>query len=369
MTDALLVERGPQIAAGQTSRSTALVRTHYSHPTVAKMALLSYRYFKNFESELPGYFCGFVETGLLVGANSKSERGLRENLSMFKQIGIVSNFIDKEEAKKIEPQLDPSSFSAIAYEPQMGYAEPSTTASSFTQAAQMLGAKVLLNTRVLSIEKGSEGYSVLTAEGEISAKKVIIAAGVWSNPLFERLGIKTRIKPVRHPVAIYRRPAEYLGNRAVIFDFPRSAYYKPEGQYLFFAGSLEMELDKYEIDPDAYNENVTFDEIMKFTQSVSEVIPVMGSGGKFERSYTGVYDITPDQQPIIDEFSDEGFEGLYCLIGLSGHGFKLCPEFGRIMSQIVTEGRFTDYDVSIFKRRRFEQGKLIKSRYELSTIG
>ncbi len=370
MKDILLVERGQQIAAGQTSRSTALVRTHYSHPTVAKMALLSYRYFKNFEIEVPGYWCGFVETGLLVGADSKTEHALKENVAMFKEIGIVSNFVDKDEAKKLEPQLDTSSFSTIAHEPQMGYAEPSTTASSFTQAAQFLGADVLLNTRVTSIEKGPRGgYSILTTNGEIIASKVVIATGVWSNPLFEKLGIKVRIKPVRHPVAIYRRPQEYQGNRPVIFDFPRSAYYKPEGQYLFFAGSLEMELDNYEIDPDSYNENVTFDEIMKFTQWVSEVLPVMGSGGKYERSYTGVYDVTPDQQPIIDEFSDEGFEGLYCLVGLSGHGFKLCPEFGRIMSQMVMKGKFRDYDVSIFRRKRFEEGKLLKSRYELSTIG
>ena len=54
------------------------------------------------------------------------------------------------------------------------------------------------------------------------------------------------------------------------------------------------------------------------------------------RGYTGVYDVTPDQQPIIDEFSDFGYEGLYCLIGLSGHGFKLSPAFGWIMSDLIT---------------------------------
>ena len=44
--DPLLVDMGPQVASGQTSRSTALVRTHYSTEILTRMALSSYRFFK-----------------------------------------------------------------------------------------------------------------------------------------------------------------------------------------------------------------------------------------------------------------------------------------------------------------------------------
>jgi glycine/D-amino acid oxidase-like deaminating enzyme len=95
----------------------------------------------------------------------------------------------------------------------------------------------------------------------------------------------------------------------------------------------------------------------------------MASKGVYERGYAGVYDNTPDEQPVIDELSDYGFENLFCLVGLSGHGFKLAPEFGRIMAALVNEGAFKDYDVSPFRLRRFTEGKLLKSRYEFGTIG
>ncbi len=95
----------------------------------------------------------------------------------------------------------------------------------------------------------------------------------------------------------------------------------------------------------------------------------MGTSGLYLRGYTGVYDISPDQQPIIDEFSVSGDEGLDRLIGLSGHGFKLSPAFGQIMADFVTGERTVDYDRSIFRRFRFEDGKLLESRYALSTIG
>jgi len=370
VTDVTLLERGGQIASGQTSRSTALLRSHYSIPTVAQMARDSYKFFKKFEEEIPSS-CGFRKTGLLVCGDTVTEKGLVANSQMLRGLGIVSQAIDKEEAKQIEPFLDVSIFSVIVNEPESGYADPSMTASAFSNRAKDLGSTILTNTRVLSIKKSSSSkeYEIGTNNGVVHAKKVIVATGPWSKALFASIGIKIPLKPVRHPVAIFQRPEEYSGTRTLIFDFPREAYYKPEGNHFFYTGSLAAELDFVEIDPDNYDDTVSFDEITKFSEDVATALPIMGASGRYQRGYTGVYDITPDQQPIIDEFSDAGFEELYCLIGLSGHGFKLSPAFGRMMSDILTGEKTTNYDRFIFRRSRFEEGKLLKSRYNLSTVG
>ena len=287
---------------------------------------------------------------------------------MFKRIGIKSSIVDADEARRIEPELDASLFSTIAYEPQSGYAEPSLTAASFAKAAQASGSQILFNAQLLKIVKRNSSYEVVTTSGTVLTEKIILATGVWSKPILSDLGITLPFKAVRHPVVILRRPEEYAGIRPFIFDFPRKAYYKPEGKHFFYAGSLEPELDTTEVDPDNYDTNVSFDEIEKYSMYAGKVLPIMGKLGSFVRGYTGLYDVTEDQEPIIDEFSDAGYPGVYCLIGLSGHGFKLCPEFGRLMAALVVHGKFTDYDISIFKRARFEQGGQFSSRYELSTM-
>ncbi|HKW04831.1 MAG TPA: FAD-dependent oxidoreductase [Nitrososphaerales archaeon] len=373
ITDSIIAERGNQIASGQTSKSTALIRTHYTVPTVAKMAVKSLGFFQNFESELNGRSCGFKLTGLLLCADSTWEKDLSENSKMLEGLGIESRIIDSKVTESIEPCLDVNRFSTIVYEPNSGYADPSLTASAFSNAAVEIGSRILTRTEVLSVKKMASGdYLSETSNGEIEANKVVIANGVWSKNLLGRLGINPiPIKPVRHPVAIFRRPDEYSGTRPLIFDFPRKAYYKPEGKSQLYVGSVEIELDtsRGEVDPDHYEQDVSFEEISRFSSSISECIPVMGSKGSFQTSYTGVYDVTPDQQPVIDELSDEGYEGLFCLIGLSGHGFKLCPEFGRIMADLIVNGNFTDYDISMFNRKRFAEGKLLKSKYGLGTIG
>jgi len=94
----------------------------------------------------------------------------------------------------------------------------------------------------------------------------------------------------------------------------------------------------------------------------------MGTAGTYRRGYAGLYDNTPDQHPIIDELSDRGLPGVYCVVGLSGHGFKLAPEFGRIVASLVSRGGFPDYDVSVFRLRRFEDGRLLGGSYGVSTI-
>jgi sarcosine oxidase, subunit beta len=372
----LLVDMAPQLAAGQTSRSTALVRTHYSTEILTRMALRSYRFFKDFGRELPGRTAGYVETGLVVGADEASVKPLLENTAMHRSLGIDSRTMKPEDlaASGIEPMLNPGAFSLFAYEPNAGYAEPSTTASSFASAAVALGAKVLTATRVTKIERspssGSVGYSVLTTGGPVHCRNVVIATGVWSRPLFTGLGVGVPLKVSRHPVAIFGRPAEYHGIRPVVFDFPRAAYYKPEGNELFFVGSLAHELDASgaDADPDAYDEGITYEEAADFSESAAAAIPVMATGGTYRRGYAGLYDNTPDQHPIIDELSSHGYPGVYCVVGLSGHGFKLAPEFGRIIASLVVEGGFPDYDVSVFNLRRFEDGRLLGGRYSVSTV-
>lgn len=370
VVNSALVEKGSQIAIGQTSRSTGIIRTHYSHPTLAKMALLSLDYFKNFERNVAGQSSGFEKSGLLICSDERFDSGIHENLNMFRSLGINSRIVDRNEVGSIEPQLDSSPYFSFVYEPEAGVADPSLTCASFSSAARGLGAKILPNTAVTSIRRESrEAYTVATISGEIHARNVIVALGPWTNLLLGKMGINLPIRAIRHPVVIMHRPNEYSGRRPIIFDFLRGAYFRPEGNHLLHVGDMDTAASKSQVDADNYDESVSFEEITRLAEWVVAALPVMRNEGTVMKQYIGIYDATPDEQPIIEEFSAEGFEGLYCIAGLSGHGFKLCPEFGRIISSLIVTGKFNDYDISIFSNDRFKQGKLLLSKYKLGTIG
>jgi sarcosine oxidase subunit beta len=53
--------------------------------------------------------------------------------------------------------------------------------------------------------------------------------------------------------------------------------------------------------------------------------------------------------------------GLFVAVGFSGHGFKLSPSVGRILSDVVMDGETSVADISMFRLERFVEGDLISA--------
>jgi sarcosine oxidase, subunit beta len=357
---------GGQVASGTTSKSTALVRTHYSNEIVAKMALYSLRIFENFPES------GFVNNGMLILSSGAEREGLRANTEMLSRIGVRNEVLSRTEALSRFPILNTEDCEYILLEPESGYADPVGTATAYVAKARELGATVLLGQSVkkLAVEDKHVTGVVLSDDTKLHAKRVILCTNVWTNKLLSNSGLADElILPlwaVAHPVVVFRRPENYLGrNHPSIADLPNKTYYKPEGKSFFFAGSLDAELDSQHTDPDFPPTEVPFEMLNFFSQTVSKRIPAM-SEGLFQSAYIGMYDMTPDQHPIIDDLGQLGFEGAYCCVGLSGHGFKLCPALGLMNAEMVLGKKLGDspgFDRSYFSLSRFKRGELLLTKY------
>ena len=59
-------------------------------------------------------------------------------------------------------------------------------------------------------------------------------------------------------------------------------------------------------------------------------------------TYAGCYDVTPDFNPVI---SETPVEGLVVAAGFSGHGFKISPAVGRLVADLVVDGKSSHPDV------------------------
>ena len=55
-------------------------------------------------------------------------------------------------------------------------------------------------------------------------------------------------------------------------------------------------------------------------------------------------------------------------MGFSGHGFKLSPMIGVVMSELITQGRATSLDISEMSLDRFAEGRLMRSRYSMQVL-
>ncbi len=79
-------------------------------------------------------------------------------------------------------------------------------------------------------------------------------------------------------------------------------------------------------------------------------------------SYAGRYDVTPDFNPVIGPCD---VPGLVLCAGFSGHGYKVSPAVGRLVADLVVDGRSTDPDVGAadFRLSRFAEGMPLRSEH------
>jgi sarcosine oxidase subunit beta len=75
------------------------------------------------------------------------------------------------------------------------------------------------------------------------------------------------------------------------------------------------------------------------------------------RGWTGLYEITPDHHAILGLVPE--IEGFVLANGFSGHGFQHSPAVGKVIAELIVEGKATTIDVAPLSIERLKKGELI----------
>lgn len=359
-----LVEKG-HLASGSSGKSSAIIRQHYSNEATARMALYSLRVFQNFV-ELVGDECGFKPVGFVVLAAAKDRGGLAANVALQQSVGIQTRLLSSGELGEVAPGIAGVDELAAAYEPEGGYADPWLTVNGFGNAARRHGTQILLNSEVLAVKLiGGRVSSVVTTQGEIATNAVVNTAGPWGAHVARMVGVELPIQPCRVQVAIFAPPPTPAIAR-VFVDFAKVIYYRPETGGLLLAGSVDPKEAQHHADPDRYHERADLTFVEETWTHLAERFPVM-THAQSRAGYAGIYDVTPDWHPVIDEVPLGS--GFFVAAGHSGHGFKLAPAVGVMVADLVTGQRTAGLDPAFFRFARYAEGKPVRGTYAYSIAG
>jgi glycine/D-amino acid oxidase-like deaminating enzyme len=359
----LVVDRGT-IGAGTTSQSSGLLRTHYSVRQNVELARSSWHAFNNFAAYVDDdeASCGLVKCGYMICAPEGDKLApLQASLDAQQGMGIEVQLLSRAEARERLPIAQFDDAALIGYEPEAGFADAYLVATGFARSARRRGVKFMENTTVTGLVRdGRRVTGVQTSAGTFSCGMLISTQNIWTPELAGWIGVPLPVKPERHTVlALECNVAPYTFSMPAFKDLgsPGMLYFRSYGgsQMLVSEGVAGETLNA----PETEQGDISLDYVGEVGAQVAERFPKYETAG-LASSWTGVYDVTPDWNPVLGSVGD--IEGLSVGFGFSGHGFKLSPGIGKILAQHAS-GQTTDVSLAPYALDRFASGALLVGKY------
>jgi sarcosine oxidase subunit beta len=354
LTDVILLERDSQLGTGSTGRNAGGFRHQFSHPANIELSKESIALFARFE-EVVGFPIDFWPEGyLFLLASEASVETFRRNVALQRQHGIAVQWLEPHDAAALAPGLSTDGLLGATFCGDDGIADPNGVTMGFARAAQARGVEVRRSEEVVGITlESNRVQSVRTTMGSIATPRVINAAGPWAADIGRMANVHVPVVPERRHIFI-AQPAtggswddpsqrgRVPPNRVMVIDFETTFYFHREGTGLLFGMG----------DPDerpGFDTTVRWDFLPKVIDVAMRRLPALADAA-VSRAWAGLYEMTPDHNPIIGESAIVG--GFYTIAGFSGHGFQHSPAAGRILADIIT-GRDPACDVAPFAADRF----------------
>lgn len=362
----LLLERG-ELAGGATAQSSGIVRTHYSVPINVEVARASLRMFESFSALLDDDEAdsGLVRSGyLIVAPPGELSAAVRSSITMQRSLGVEADILDKAQALALHPWLELGDIDAIGFEAEAGFADPYLVTTSFARAARRNGATIRTNVAVTGLLRdGNRITGVQTATGDIQAGMVLSAVNVWSRIAASWAGISIPLGITAHHVYTLAAAAPYTPDLPVLKDLASAAklYMRASGGNLLVGGGHEgTETDN----PDLPEVEADMDALVDEAAQVAARMPAFAEG-RLVRSWSGLYDTTPDWNPVLGPVP--GLEGMQVAFGFSGHGFKMSPMLGRMLAQSLL-GLTPDLPVHPYRLTRYAEGEPLTGSYGTGAV-
>jgi len=348
-SDILVIEKN-YLTSGSTGRCGAGIRQQWGTVLNATLARDSTHLFENLE-EYTGYDgdCGLTQGGYLIVAYTEAEWAqFRKNVDLQQSLNIPVQKLDPKGAKEVVPHLNTDGLIGATFCPTDGHANPFHCTFAYAQGAERMGVEIATYTEVTGLRtSGDKIVGVETSKGSVEAGTVINAAGFNASKIAKMAGVDVPVLPERHQILI-TEPVNHIQNPMVI-SFYHHIYCQqtPHGSFIMGIGDPS--------EPVSYNIHSSWKFLEDCATQVTNVLPILRNI-RIVRQWAGLYDMSPDRNPIIDEM--KGLSGFYTVAGFSGHGFMVAPKTAIIIAQHLT-GEKPDINIGLFSANRFQTGQLL----------
>ena len=241
-----------------------------------------------------------------------------------REAGAPIEILSGAEAKRVEPGL--SDRVLIAGHCKVdGFANAYLTGLAYRRALLDAGVELRENTPVQGLEREACGFAARTRPGPTRMRRVVLAGGVWLEPMLGWLGITLPIKVLVNQLAVTERVAPVMRTVVGIASGLLSLKQYPHGPVVIgggWQGRGDREIGGAEIVPEALVGNIRL---------ACHAVPGLRSA-RLVRAWAGLEAETRDALPSVGELP--GIPDAY-VCGSIHSGYTSGPYIARLLAERI----------------------------------
>jgi glycine oxidase len=275
--------------------------------------------------------------GILIVAQTESRVGLLQAHAEWQtKQGVPTRWMKRAELCELEPALSPQVHGAAFSQDELNV-DPGQITRAFAFAAKAGGADLKTGTMLTGfLGRGPHVTGVSTNLGDITdADCVVLAAGPWTEVLAQRLGANVPTPPRRGQMIAYRAN----GVRHAIWG--EEGYLVPKAGGILYAGATVEDV--------GFRKRTTPRALAGLRRMATALVPGLRRS-EVASEWAGLRPGSPDDLPIIGPLPQK--ENVYVATGHFRNGILLAPITGKLISQLILEGR-TEMPLEPFSPARF----------------
>ena len=254
------------------------------------------------------------------------------------------DLLDRAGLKRLMPSFNFDDVDAALHSPDDARIDPHAALQGFRKSATPLGINYLQDRVIDILNDGRKATGVKLESGrKITGEIIVNAANCWAPELCRKVGMEIPVEPVRRQTFFFNIKEE-IENFPGVRDHTGLSV-RPDGTGFICgktaAGKMpgfNWELDHTEFDNDLW-------PLMAHRSRKFEAI-------KYKGGWTGHYDQNRfDGNPIIGPWVG-GLQNFLIATGFSGHGLQHAPAITLGLSELILNGEYRSFDLSIFSYQR-----------------
>ncbi|WP_236843265.1 NAD(P)/FAD-dependent oxidoreductase [Bradyrhizobium icense] len=276
------------------------------------------------------------ETGWLRAWRSDAVLAAKQEQAMLAEYGIASEWLDRQAISALEPDIVPVYKVGLLHTQTASVDSPREVVKAYARMFANAGGHIR-QADVKAIEPGGHGWRVVLADGEISARHVVVALGPWSADLLRPLGYRV---PLAYERGYHRefKPNPARSLRRPIYDIDGGFIMTPMEQGIRVTSGVEL------TDRDAPSSFAQLDQVVPLARSVAEFGDAVGE------AWRGSRPTLPDSLPMIGPAPRH--TGLWLAFGNQHIGFTTGPATGAAIAAMIG-GAPAPYDATPFAPGRY----------------